>query len=120
MHFEFRYDENKLLLDDWVIYLAGQEADFIKIFEEANWRPLTHDYIIRRMWGQAETEHAISSLRNCVSCLRRNLEGTPMRLVTIWGKGYQLVPPVSEQPEPEIHPEYRMPVAPMYENQVAA
>jgi two-component system, OmpR family, KDP operon response regulator KdpE len=75
------------------VELTPNEYKLLRILTVNTGRLLTHQRIIREVWGQAPTEDALRRLRITISSLREKLEADPMQpryIGTESGVGYRL------------------------------
>ena len=79
-------------LNGKVITLTRKEFGLLAALAGANGATLSHDEILRQVWGEGDPD-ARQNLRRVVSSLRRKIEPVPTKpvlLIGIRGSGYQL------------------------------
>ena len=79
------------------VKLTPKEYDLLHLLARHGGRLLTHQHIIREIWGQNHGDHA-QYLRVFVSRLRQKIEidaSDPRLLLTETGVGYRLADPAS-------------------------
>ena len=82
-------------VDGGEIKLSAKEFDLLRLLVLQAGRVLTHDFILREIWGPANTED-VQYLRVYVRSLRQKLEKDPTQpqyLLTETGVGYRLKAP---------------------------
>jgi two-component system KDP operon response regulator KdpE len=85
----------RVQVDGTDIRLSAKEFDLLRHFVVHAGKVLTHDFVLREVWGPAHTGD-IAYLRVYVRLLRQKLEpdpGQPRYLLTETGVGYRLQPP---------------------------
>jgi two-component system KDP operon response regulator KdpE len=82
----------RVLVGDREIKLSAKEFDLLRLLVTQAGRVLTHEFILREIWGPAHAEN-VQYLRVYVRSLRQKLEADPTRpqyLLTETGVGYRL------------------------------
>ena len=82
-------------LGDRDVKLSAKEFDLLRLLVSQAGRVLTHEFILREVWGPANAEN-VQYLRVYVRSLRQKLEADPTQpryLLTETGVGYRLKAP---------------------------
>ena len=82
-------------LGDHDVKLSAKEFDLLRLLVSQAGRVLTHEFILREVWGPANSEN-VQYLRVYVRSLRQKLEADPTQpryLLTETGVGYRLKAP---------------------------
>ena len=93
---------HKVTLKGQPIKLTPKEYDLLHLLARHSGRLLTHQHILREVWGPNHAEHA-QYLRVFVSRLRQKIEADaadPRLLQTEAGVGYRLAAPSAASPPP--------------------
>jgi len=83
-HIAKKYDE--------VLKLTSTELSLLSLFAKNQGRVLTHQYILKEIWGYAYTEQT-QYLRVFIAQLRKKIEDNPSKpviIITVSGIGYRL------------------------------
>ncbi len=77
--------------DDRVVELSNREFELLKLLAENTGRPLRHEHIIQRVWGE-EYESNSSQVKVYINLLRQKLDagGKPNLIHSLRGFGYVL------------------------------
>ena len=71
--------------------VTSKEFELLRLFIENKGQMLSKDFIFSRVWG-AESESELQTLTVHIKWLRQKIEDdpkNPVKLLTVWGKGYR-------------------------------
>ena len=94
---EIDRDARAVRRDGQLVHLTPHEFDLLRVLAEHEGKLLTHNRLLREVWGPAYQRES-NYLHVYVSQLRRKIEADPSRpvlLLTAAGAGYRLVAPES-------------------------
>lgn len=83
-----RFDSVHQLLDD--VHLSGRENDLLLMLCRSHSELVDRHVILRNLW-EADNYYASRSLSVYINHLRRLLDGSGVRILSVHGKGYKLV-----------------------------
>lgn len=87
------FDKGLVFVDDTEIHLTPMEYKLLRLLIANRGKVLTHNYILKQIWGYGETGDA-KSLRVFMASLRRKIErdtANPRFILTQVGIGYRFV-----------------------------
>jgi two-component system KDP operon response regulator KdpE len=85
-------NQREVMVNEKLVYLTPTEYDILRMFVKHAGKVLTHDQLLRSVWGTAY-ERETHMLQVNISNLRRKIEPDPVRpsyLITEPGVGYRL------------------------------
>lgn len=83
-------DDQQLAYGGKTILLTPNETKFLTVLKKKMPKHASHSTVFFALWGSRPPQTANASLSMMLSALRRKLEPLGLRVLTLYGRGYQL------------------------------
>lgn len=93
MNIRVIFNENKVIVDDFIVKLTPTQMDIFDTLFRRRGHTFLYDTIIRNIYGVREPENADAAIKTHVCHLNHRLGNVGIKIENVHGRGYKISDP---------------------------